>query len=80
MQHPDHNQNVARQMSRPRRLRHSAKIDRGYYYRAFTDALKGKRFETAARLLFENSRSFNHVVRESFRQTPAVLSKALRGG
>ena len=66
-------------LSRAIRL-HSAKIDRGYYYRAFTDAVKGRRFDTAARLLFENSHSFNHVVRESFRQTPVVLSKALRGG
>ncbi len=60
--------------------RHSMKIDRSYYYRAFTDAVKGRNFPVAARLLFENNDSFNHVVRESLRQTPVILRKALRGG
>ena len=60
--------------------RHSRKIDRNYYYRAFTDAVKGRRFDTAAQLLFENSSSFNHVVRESVQQSPVILRKALRGG
>jgi succinoglycan biosynthesis protein ExoO/succinoglycan biosynthesis protein ExoU len=60
--------------------RHSTKIDRNYYYRAFTDAVKARRFDTAVQLLFENSDSLSHVVRESVRQTPVILRKALRGG
>ena len=60
--------------------RHSSKIDRNYYYRAFTDAVKARQFDVAAQLLFENSESLNHVVRESVHQAPVILRKALRGG
>ena len=57
--------------------RHSRKIDRNYYYRAFTDAVKGRRFDTAAQLLFENSSSFNHVVRESVRAVARHTEKGV---
>ncbi|MBV9655767.1 MAG: glycosyltransferase family 2 protein [Acetobacteraceae bacterium] len=60
--------------------RHSRKIDRSYYYRAFTDAMKGRQFDLAARLLFESGDSLNHVIRESASQAPVILRKAMRGG
>ncbi len=60
--------------------RHCSKIDRNYYYRAFTDAVKARRLGDAAQLLFESGASLNHVLRESLRQAPVICGKALRGG
>jgi glycosyltransferase involved in cell wall biosynthesis len=60
--------------------RHKSVIDRCYYYRGFTDAVKGGAFGEAARLLFESPAGFRHIATESLVQTPTVLAKALRGG
>jgi len=60
--------------------RHLGGIDRRYYYRAFTDAVKDRAYARAAGLLFENRNSFGHVAREGAVQAPTVLRKALRGG
>lgn len=61
-------------------LRHKAVIDRCYYYRAFTDAVKARTFAHALRLLFETPSGFRHIVLESCAQAPAIGAKALRGG
>lgn len=59
---------------------HKAKIDRSYYYRAFTDAIKLGRFGEAGRLLVQSPLSSSYIVRETMRQTPVILRKTLRGG
>ncbi len=60
--------------------RHKAKIDRLYYYRAFTDAVKQGRFGEAGRLLFQSPSSSSYIALETMRQTPVILRKTLRGG
>jgi len=60
--------------------RHKAILDRCYYYRAFTDAVKGRDVALAASLLADNGRSAQLIAREAARQLPTILAKALRGG
>lgn len=60
--------------------RHKAKIERLYYYRAFTDAVKEGRFGTAGRLLVQSPLSSSYIALETLRQTPIILRKTLRGG
>lgn len=59
---------------------HKAKIERLYYYRAFTDALKECRFREAGRLLVHSPLSSSYIALETMRQTPIILRKTLRGG
>jgi hypothetical protein len=60
--------------------RHKSMIDRNYYYRAFTDAIKAGQVTQAWQLLFENVSGFRHIVQESLVQTPVIAAKAWRGG
>jgi glycosyltransferase involved in cell wall biosynthesis len=60
--------------------RHKAMIDRCYYYRAFTDAVKALDFIAATRLLFESHSGFNHIMAEILSQAPVIAAKAARGG
>ncbi|MGI4800437.1 MAG: glycosyltransferase family 2 protein [Janthinobacterium lividum] len=60
--------------------RHKTIIDRCYYYRAFTDAVKARQIKRATELLFEKPYSTYLIVREGARQMPVVLRKAMRGG
>ncbi len=60
--------------------RHKAKIDRSYYYRAFTDSIKQRRLSDAARLFTASSRSARYIAQEVARQAPVILRKFLRGG
>lgn len=60
--------------------RHKSKIDRDYYYRAFTDAVKSRATVQALRLLFDKPAGFRHILQESAYQARTVLWKALRGG
>ena len=59
---------------------HKAKINRLYYYRAFTDAIKQKQFGEAGRLLVQSPLSSSYILLETMRQTPIILRKTLRGG
>lgn len=61
-------------------LRHKAKIDRSYYYRAFTDAIKHRQLGVAARLLGGSRMGRYYIAQEVGRQAPTILWKALRGG
>lgn len=60
--------------------RHKSVLDRCYYYRAFTDAVKGGNLRRAAGLLTDSRRSAQLILQESTRQLPTILGKALRGG
>jgi glycosyltransferase involved in cell wall biosynthesis len=60
--------------------RHKSVIDRCYYYRAFTDAVKAHQIGQARRLLFDNPGGFCHIVEESLAQMPVIVAKACRGG
>ena len=60
--------------------RHKRFIDRCYYYRSFTDAVKDRRLAGAGRILFEEPQSLGHIVLESMIQAPTITSKAFRGG
>ena len=60
--------------------RHKAKIDRLYYYRAFTDAIKQREVGEAGRLLVQSPLSSSYILRETMRQMPIILRKTLRGG
>lgn len=60
--------------------RHKSVIDRCYYYRAFTDAIKARTPAVAARLFFESPLSARLIVSESLRQVPLILGKAASGG
>ncbi len=60
--------------------RHKTVLDRCYYYRAFTDAIKDHDLRCAAGLLIDSRRSAQLIVQELTRQMPAILGKALRGG
>ncbi len=59
---------------------HKAKIDRLYYYRAFTDAVKKGQIGEAARLLVQSPLSSSYIFLETMRQMPVILRKTLRGG
>lgn len=59
---------------------HKAKIDRSYYYRAFTDSIKQRRLSDAAKLLTDSSRSSRYIAQETVRQAPVIMRKFLRGG
>ncbi|HVB68598.1 MAG TPA: glycosyltransferase family 2 protein [Acetobacteraceae bacterium] len=60
--------------------RHKTVIDRCYYYRAFTDAIKSGRRSAAMSLLFESPKSFAHILCEGAAQAPTIMRKAFRGG
>ena len=60
--------------------RHKRTIDRCYYYRSFTDAVKARKLAGASRILFEGPRSVGHILLESLIQAPTITGKALRGG
>ncbi|MGI4798691.1 MAG: glycosyltransferase family 2 protein [Janthinobacterium lividum] len=60
--------------------RHKSVIDRCYYYRAFTDAVKARTPAVAARLFFESPLSARLIVSESLRQVPLILGKVASGG
>jgi hypothetical protein len=60
--------------------RHKSVIEHFYYYRAFTDAVKGRAIGPALQLLLRNTGSFRHILSESAMQAPRVTLKALRGG
>ncbi len=59
---------------------HKAKIDRAYYYRAFTDAIKLRQFRRAGRLLTDSRWSSCYIAQETLRQAPIIARKVLRGG
>jgi hypothetical protein len=59
---------------------HKALIDRFYYYRAFTDAVKARAGSRAVALLFESTSGFRHIMWESLLRAPMITRKALRGG
>lgn len=61
-------------------VRHKSVLDRCYYYRAFTDAVKGGDLRHAASLLTDSRKSAQLIVQESTRQLPTILGKVLRGG
>jgi glycosyltransferase involved in cell wall biosynthesis len=72
---------IASDSSLVRALRsHKAVIDRFYYYRAFTDAVKARAGSRALQLLFESTSGFRHIVLESALRAPTITMKALRGG
>ncbi len=60
--------------------RHKRVVDRCYYYRAFTDAVKGRDLRCAAGLLIDSRKSAQLIAQEMTRQMPTILGKALRGG
>lgn len=60
--------------------RHKSVLDRCYYYRAFTDAVKGRNLRHAAKLLIDSHNSAQLIAKETARQMPTILGKALRGG
>lgn len=61
-------------------LRYRAKLSHGYYYRAFTDAVKSGHPRAALRILFSSPTSLGHVIGASVEQAPVIARKALRGG
>jgi glycosyltransferase involved in cell wall biosynthesis len=72
---------VASDSSLVRALRsHKAVIDRFYYYRAFTDAVKARAGSRALQLLFESATGFRYIMLESVLRAPTITMKALRGG
>jgi succinoglycan biosynthesis protein ExoO len=60
--------------------RHKAKIDRFYYYRAFTDAVKAHEHRHALHLLLESTSGLRYILLESLLRAPRIAGKALRGG
>jgi glycosyltransferase involved in cell wall biosynthesis len=60
--------------------RHLRVIERCYYYRAFTDAVKSGSLDEATSLLFESRASLRHILVESLAQAPVIGAKAMRGG
>ena len=60
--------------------RHKTVVDRCYYYRAFTDAIKDRDLRCAAGLLVDSRKSAQLIAKEMTRQMPTILGKALRGG
>lgn len=60
--------------------RHKTVLDRCYYYRAFTDAIKVRDLRCAAGLLVDSRKSAQLIAQEMTRQMPTILGKALRGG
>jgi glycosyltransferase involved in cell wall biosynthesis len=60
--------------------RHKRVVDRCYHYRAFTDALKARRFSGALRLFADSPQSAVAIIAQACRETPVIARKALRGG
>jgi succinoglycan biosynthesis protein ExoO/succinoglycan biosynthesis protein ExoU len=72
---------VASDVNLMRALRsHKALIDRFYYYRAFTDAVKARAGSRALQLLFESASGCRHILLEGMLRMPTITMKALRGG
>ena len=55
--------------------RHARSVDRNYYYRAFTDAIKAKRYAAAQQELFASSNSAWLIAEEVVRQLPTLIKK-----
>lgn len=55
--------------------RHARSVDRNYYYRAFTDAIKAKRYAAAQQELFASSNSARLIAEEVIRQLPTLIKK-----
>lgn len=60
--------------------RHARLVAKSYYYRAFTDALKQRRFAAALQCLTAERSSLGLIAAELSRQTPIILRKVVRGG
>ena len=60
--------------------RHLRVIDRSFYYRAFTDALKRRQAASALRVLFSAPESSLLIAAEAGRQLPTIVRKLKRGG
>jgi glycosyltransferase involved in cell wall biosynthesis len=60
--------------------RHLRNVDRCYYYRGFTDALKARRLGLALSYLFASRDSASLIGLESARQLPLIVRKLLSGG
>jgi glycosyltransferase involved in cell wall biosynthesis len=60
--------------------RHKRVVDRCYHYRAFTDALKARRFAAALRLFAASPQSAVGIIAQSCREAPVIARKAIRGG
>ena len=61
-------------------FRHEHVVARSYHYRAFTDALKLRRFAAASRIFVGEPASAGLIVAELLRQAPVILRKLARGG
>lgn len=59
---------------------HKAKIDRGYFYRAFTDAVKARQPSAAVALLLHSPQALLAIIQEIAVQLPAIMRKASAGG
>lgn len=71
---------VAADQGLARALRlHKKKIERFYYYRSFTDAVKVGANRRALQLLLQSPSGFRHIVMESLVQTPRLTRKVLSG-
>jgi glycosyltransferase involved in cell wall biosynthesis len=57
--------------------RHKAKIDRFYFYRAFTDAVKAGHPVRASKVLLSDINSIRHIFLESLTQAPRLTRKVL---
>lgn len=60
--------------------RHARVVARSYHYRAFTDALKQRRYAAASRILTAEQGSAGLIAVELIRQAPVIIGKAIRGG
>ncbi len=60
--------------------RHLDIIERNFYYRSFTDAVKARDFSTARALFLQSPRSAALIVQQSLGQGPTIFFKLLRGG
>lgn len=60
--------------------RHERVVARSYLYRAFTDAIKQRRYAAALRVLTAERGSAALIAAELSRQAPVILSKVARGG
>jgi succinoglycan biosynthesis protein ExoO/succinoglycan biosynthesis protein ExoU len=59
---------------------HARKLDRNFYYRAFTDAVKARRWAAAMAVLTDSVSAVPLIALECLRQTPTIARKALMGG
>lgn len=60
--------------------RHKRVVDRCYHYRAFTDAVKARRWKAALHIFTGSGSSALGILEESCRQAPTIARKALTGG